>query len=134
MSNREKWDECPKCSSATSAPAYTDVRDCGMCGWSFTPKLSLRSQDWQVYAAEVLEHIEVYTLTQYGDKLKDDASDYTPEYCVAQVRKYTARFGRNARPDEAYLDLLKMGHYAQLAATRMKELKEAKKENCDDEG
>lgn len=79
--------------------------------------LSLRGEDWQAFADEVTEHIENYTVPQYGDKGEDMASDYTAQDCVNQVKKYMARHGRNSRPGQDRLDLLKSAHYLQLAAS-----------------
>ena len=30
--------------------------------------MSIRGEEWSQFADEVLQHIEVYTVTQYGDK------------------------------------------------------------------
>jgi len=79
--------------------------------------LSLRGDDWQAFANEVTEHIENYTVPQYGDKGEDMASDYTAQDCINQVKKYMARHGRNSRPGQDRLDLLKSAHYLQLAAS-----------------
>lgn len=79
------------------------------------PELSQRGQDWQEFSAKVLEHIENYTVPQYGDKGSDIASEYTADYCVRQIAKYAARFGRNSREGQEQLDLMKIAHYAQMA-------------------
>lgn len=77
--------------------------------------MSKRGDDWQEFAIEVHNHIEVYTVPQYGDKGNDLASDYTAQECINQAKKYLARHGRNARPEQDALDLLKCAHYIQLA-------------------
>ena len=74
-----------------------------------------RGKDWNLFQQQVLEHIENYTVPQYGDKGNDIASEYTTEYCLSQVKKYQARFGNNARQGQERLDLLKMAHYIQMA-------------------
>jgi len=74
-----------------------------------------RGKDWDKFQFEVLKHIEVYTVPQYGDKGEDLADDYTPTECLAQVKKYLTRFGKNARQGQEKLDLLKMAHYIQMA-------------------
>lgn len=76
-----------------------------------------RGQEWFEFALAVLEHIEDYTVGQYGDTGADPASEYTPEDALRSASKYIARFGRNARSGEQYRDFLKLAHYAQLAAT-----------------
>jgi hypothetical protein len=82
---------------------------------------SLRGQEWLGFAFAVLKHIEEYTVPQYGDKGKDIATDYTPEYCVSQIEKYVRRFGKNIRPGHEKLDLIKVAHYAQMALTKLNE-------------
>jgi len=81
--------------------------------------LSQRGADWVVFAAEVLAHIEEYTVPQYGDAGADAASDYTAADCVCQIKKYAARHGRNARVGQDRLDALKIAHYAQMLANKL---------------
>jgi len=76
-------------------------------------------KDWQEFSAVVLDHVENYTVKQYGDKGNDLASDYTPEECIRQVMKYVKRFENNARPQERGRDMLKIAHYAQMAWSKM---------------
>ena len=83
------------------------------------PVVSLRGRDWVEFAAEVFAHIEEYTTGQYGDKGNDLASEYTVYDCMHQIKKYTARHGRNLREGQDKLDLLKIAHYACIAWTLM---------------
>lgn len=83
--------------------------------------MSKRGDDWKQFAEEVHSHIETYTVPQYGDKGEDMASDYSAQDCVNQVKKYMSRHGRNARPGQDRLDLLKSAHYLQLAAMKLDE-------------
>ena len=76
---------------------------------------SKRGEDWDKFQLQVLNHIETYTVPQYGDKGEDIASEYSTEYCLSQVKKYMARFGSNSRQGQEKLDLLKMAHYIQMA-------------------
>lgn len=78
-----------------------------------------RGTDWQIFAVAVLNHIETYTVPQYGDKGDDMASEYTAQDCVNQVKKYMSRHGRNARPGQDRLDLLKAAHYLQMAVMNL---------------
>ena len=78
-----------------------------------------RGIDWQVFADQVLNHIETYTVPQYGDKGEDIASDYSTQDCINGAKKYLARFGRNSRPGQDKLDLLKAAHYLQMAAMNL---------------
>lgn len=79
------------------------------------PEPSLRGREWIEFATTMLEHIERYTVPQYGDRGEDLASEYTAEDCIKQVNKYLKRFGKNQRPGQQRLDLLKMAHYIQMA-------------------
>ena len=71
-------------------------------------------------ANEVIEHIETYTVPQYGDYPNDQVEEWTPELCIAQISKYSARFGKNSREGQELLDLIKIAHYAQIAYSKMK--------------
>lgn len=81
--------------------------------------MSKRARAWRGFSEEVVAHIENYTVPQYGDLGCDIATGYTAEYCVSQVEKYMARFGRNMRPGQQRLDLLKAAHYLQMAAAQL---------------
>lgn len=76
---------------------------------------SLQEQNWDLFSRRMGKHIKEYVLPQYGDEGEDMASEYTVEDCVTQVKKYMGRFGRNARPGQEELDLLKAAHYLQKA-------------------
>lgn len=79
--------------------------------------MSKRGEDWRAFSSEVNEHIEEYTVPQYGDKGEDQATTYTVEDHIKQAQKYLARFGRNSRPGQEMLDFRKAAHYIQMAAT-----------------
>ena len=81
--------------------------------------LSQRGMDWVVFAAEVLAHIEEYTVPQYGDAGADAVSDYSNADIVCQIKKYAARHGRNARVGQDRLDAMKIAHYAQMLANKL---------------
>lgn len=77
---------------------------------------SLRAEEFVQFARAVLEHIDTYTVPQYGDKGSDLASEYTRQKCLEEIKKYAARAMTNARgPAEAMRDLLKIAHYSQMA-------------------
>jgi hypothetical protein len=91
-----------------------------------TPRRSKRGNDWADFADEVLNHIETYTVPQYGDKGEDAASDYGSAEHVLQAKRYLARYGKNSRPGQEVLDLKKAAHYLQMAAMELeKELNNA---------
>lgn len=84
------------------------------------PVNSIRGQQFEWFANEVIEHIETYTVPQYGDYPNDQVEEWTPELCIAQIGKYSARFGKNSREGQELLDLIKIAHYAQIAYSKMK--------------
>jgi hypothetical protein len=74
--------------------------------------VSRRGKEWQAFSALVLEHIEKYTVPQYGDAPDDQASGFTERDIALQIRKYANRLESGARgPEEAQRDLLKIAHY-----------------------
>jgi hypothetical protein len=82
---------------------------------------SRRGYDWNVFAIKVWQHIENYTVPQYGDRGEDSISEWSAEDCMKQVERYVKRFGKNARPGQEKLDLLKAAHYIQCAYDKMKD-------------
>jgi hypothetical protein len=93
----------------TAVPAY-------IAAYPPRQPLSRRALAWAEFSLDVVEHIESYTVPQYGDAGADIASEYTVAHCVEQMKKYIARAGRNSRGDkEAERDFLKIAHYAQMA-------------------
>jgi len=81
--------------------------------------LSTRGQEWKEFSDAVLHHIETYTIPQYGDKGDDMLSTYDTDHgrivaCISSIQKYTCRWRRNARPQEAERDFLKIAHYAAM--------------------
>lgn len=80
-----------------------------------------RTKDWNAFAAKVADHIENYTVPQYGDAPNDNVESWSAQDCIAQVQKYAARFGNNQRTGQEELDLMKIAHYAQLALGKLKQ-------------
>lgn len=81
--------------------------------------MSERAKDWDHFSDVVRTHIDCYTVPQYGDKGEDILTDVTPQYCADQIKKYASRHGRNSRPGQDRLDLLKIAHYAQVAYEKL---------------
>ena len=75
---------------------------------------SKRAIDWLYFSGKILDHIEQYTVPQYGDKGHDLCSEYTVEECLRQARKYIERYGKNAREGQQELDFLKAVHFIQM--------------------
>jgi hypothetical protein len=74
-----------------------------------------RSREWAEFAAVVLQHIEKYTVPQYGDAPDDQASQFTEHDIAVNLKRYINRMEGNARgPAEAQRDLLKIAHYCAM--------------------
>lgn len=86
-----------------------------------TPKTN-RGEEWALFAADVLGHVENYTVPQYGDAPDDQASEWGPDEIKAQLQRYVNRIGKGVRgPEEAARDCLKIAHYACILAAKMGE-------------
>lgn len=86
--------------------------------------LGNRTKDWLEFSDKVAGHIEDYTIPQYGDRPNDLAEQWKPEDCIANIKRYAARFGSNSRAGQEKLDLLKIAHYAQLAYLKLEQAEE----------
>ena len=75
---------------------------------------SERGLDWEEFSVKVYNHIENYTVPQYGDKGEDQCTEFTRQDFETQIKKYANRMGKNSRPGQNKLDLLKICHYAQM--------------------
>lgn len=73
-----------------------------------------RGKDWNEFSDIVLDHIEDYTVPQYGDKGSDQCTEFTVQDFQTQIKKYANRMGRNSRPGQDKLDLIKICHYCQM--------------------
>lgn len=94
-----------------SKNGFTNMTD--MVGKDIIQK-SERGKDWGNFAYRVLHHIETYTVPQYGDKGQDQCTEFTRQDFETQIKKYANRMGKNSRPGQDKLDLLKICHYAQM--------------------
>lgn len=84
--------------------------------------LSLRGREWKEFSEKVMDHIESYTVSQYGDKGCDLVSRRDARWCVDQIEKYVLRFGTNARGmKDQLLDLCKIAHYACMVHQKLLE-------------
>jgi len=82
---------------------------------------SLRAAEWQSFATRVFNHIEIYTVPQYGDKGHDQCSEFSESDFITQMKKYLNRYGKNSREGQQRLDLLKIAHYAGMLYTKLSE-------------
>ena len=83
--------------------------------------MSKRSDLWDAFARSVRDHINDYTVPQYGDYPDDLLEEFSAENCVRAIEKYVRRYGKNSRPGQAQLDMLKIAHYASEAYRKMGE-------------
>jgi len=82
---------------------------------------SLRAIEWQNFANEVFNHIETYTVPQYGDKGSDQCSEFSESDFITQMKKYLNRYGKNSREGQQMLDLIKIAHYTGMLYTKLAE-------------
>lgn len=83
-------------------------------------KHSLRATEWLAFQSLVLNHIETYTVPQYGDKGSDQCSEFSELDFITQMKKYLNRYGKNSRDGQQSLDLLKIAHYAGMLHAKIK--------------
>lgn len=86
-------------------------------GTDFDTKFSesKRGAEFVKFAYHTLKHVEGYTVPQYGDKGDDNATGYTGNDYVVQIRKYANRLESGQRGDEEKeRDLFKLAHYAAM--------------------
>lgn len=84
-----------------------------------TRNYSLRSTEWLDFSSTVFTHIETYTVPQYGDKGKDQCSEFSESDFITQMKKYLNRYGKNSRAGQQKLDLLKIAHYAGMLHAKL---------------
>lgn len=80
-----------------------------------------RGAEWNAFADKVLTHIDAYTVSQYGDKGEDQIDRWSLEGCLLAIEKYCKRNGKNIRPGQDQLDMLKVAHYACFVFNKLKE-------------
>ena len=78
-----------------------------------------RSKEWWEFSKQVIDHIESYTVPQYGDKDEDQCTGFTESDFITQMKKYLNRYGKNARPGQQELDLVKIAHYAGMLHAKL---------------
>ena len=77
--------------------------------------MSKRAIEFMIFSQIVTEHINNYTVPQYGDAPDDQVAKWTPEQCMDSIKRYVNRFktGRRGRL-EGLRDMLKIAHFACL--------------------
>lgn len=77
--------------------------------------MSYRGDEWDRFSGVVQNHIEDYTIPQYGDGPNDFVETMSDGDVELQITKYVKRFGNNARgQEEAQRDLVKIAHYCAI--------------------
>lgn len=85
----------------------------------YEPTPALRASEWLSFSRKVFNHIQNYTVPQYGDKGHDQCSEFTEADFITQMKKYLNRYGKNSREGQQKLDLLKIAHYAGMLYTKL---------------
>ena len=80
---------------------------------------TVRGNQWIEFATQVLKHIDLYTVKQYGDGPNDAVAKFTPAQVISSIERYCARFGKNSREGQDKLDVMKIAHYACLLAEKI---------------
>ena len=71
-----------------------------------------RVEQWKEFSDMVIDHIENYTLPQYGDSDTDQIDEFSIEDCWKNVQRYFNRRNTNVRGvTEQVRDVLKIAHY-----------------------
>ena len=79
-------------------------------------QLSNRGREYAEFSKLMMDHIENYTVKQYGDMPDDQAYEWSRDSCVENIKKYCNRWEGNMRGEEdRKLSLLKIAHYACIA-------------------
>lgn len=83
--------------------------------------MSNRGNQWLNFAEEVLDHIDNYTVPQYGDMPDDQVEEFTLDDFRVNLKRYTNRIGSNAGGlEEAIRDCHKIAHYACVMCARLR--------------
>lgn len=79
-----------------------------------------RLHEWYNFADNVSEHINNYTIPQYGDYPNDLLTSTSNECIVHDMKRYLNRFGKGQRGcKEAMRDMLKIAQYAGVLYNRL---------------
>ena len=81
---------------------------------------SAKGNTWLSFSAITLEHIENYSVPQYGPDIKENTDVDGPDDCRKYIAKYLRRAGSERRGRiEELRDLVKIAHFAQIAFDMM---------------
>jgi len=83
--------------------------------------ISKRASEFNWFANIVIQHVEHYTVPQYGDAPNDQVEEWTPAQCMDSVKRYANRIDSNQRGRlESLRDMVKTAHFACLAFSKLK--------------
>ncbi len=72
-------------------------------------------EDWYNFYQAVADHIEKYTIPQYGNYPYDPVTEMSEEVIKANIERYRNRVGKNQRGlQDSILDCYKIVHYMQI--------------------
>ena len=81
-----------------------------------------RAEYWRDFSLRVMEHIEDYTVPQYGDYPDDQMTDAEIAEIKGSLKRYVNRINSNARgQEEALRDCLKIASYSAILERRILE-------------
>lgn len=76
---------------------------------------------WENFADIVYDHVENYSVPQYGPNIEENSDVASAEDCRKYIAKYLRRAGSERRGRiEELRDLVKIAHFAQFAFDMMK--------------
>lgn len=77
--------------------------------------MSERGKEWEAFSELVAEHVDGYTVPQYGDAPHDAVSGFSEHDIAVNMRRYLNRMETGQRgKEEAQRDLLKIAHYCAI--------------------
>ena len=83
--------------------------------------MSKRGMEFGEFKDIVKDHIDNYTVPQYGDAPDDPVEEWTPSQCMDSVKRYANRINTNSRGRlETLRDMVKIAHFACLAFWKLK--------------
>lgn len=86
----------------------------------FSRNKSKRHESFMTFSLDVLDHIENYTVPQYGDYPEDQMTTASIEDIKHDMQRYLNRMLSNSRgKEETKRDMMKIAHYAQIARDKM---------------
>lgn len=107
---REKWLLSQLGEANTSFEQLTNIPTCN----------SNRRDHWNRFALSVGQHIDNYTVPQYGDYPDDQIEGFSIDDFRTNLMRYTNRIGKGVRgKEESLRDCFKIAHYAQMLFRRL---------------